>query len=143
MRKSMLVIALCMLSLVTFGQMIKEKEVPKIIRKALYEKFPGAKEVKWDKEQKNYEASFDVNKVDISMLLNSEGKIVETEVEIQVSQLPKEVVNYLNVHFKNEKIKEVAKITNSKGKITYEIEIKGNDVLFDENGNYISSNKES
>lgn len=143
MKKSLLVSVLSMLSFVSFGQKVKEKEVPQIIQKALHEKYPNAKSVKWDKEKNNYEASFDVNKVDNSILFNGEGKIVETEVEIQISKLPKNALVYINKHFKNQKVKEAAKITNQKGAVIYEAEIKGTDLLFDENGKFISSNNMS
>ncbi|MFV8334741.1 PepSY-like domain-containing protein [Flavobacterium sp. RSP29] len=143
MKKSMLVIILSMLSFVSFGQIVKEKEVPQIIQKALHEKYPNAKGVKWDKEKNNYEASFNVNQVDNSILFNWEGKIVETEVEIQITKLPKNALDYINMHFKNQKVKEAAKIINQKGTVIYEAEIKGSDLLFDENGNFISLEKAS
>lgn len=132
-----------MLSLVSFGQKVKEKEVPQIIKKALHEKYPNAKEVKWDKEKNNYEASFDINKLDNSVLFSQDGKIVETEIEIQISKLPKNALDYIIKHFKNQKVKEAAKIITDKGAIIYEAEIKGSDLLFDENGNFISLEKAS
>lgn len=141
MKKSRLVVVLSMLSLVSFGQKVKEKEVPQIIKKALHEKYPTAKPVKWDKEKNNYEASFDANEVDISVLFNQDGKIVETEVEIQISKLPKNALVYIKKHFKNQKVKEAAKITNQKGKVIYEAEIAGKDILFDGNGSFIKVNK--
>ena len=141
MKKSLLVIVLSMLSLVSFGQKVKEKEVPQIIKKALYEKYPTARAVKWDKEKNNYEASFDVNEADNSVLFNQDGKIVETEVEIQISKLPKNALLYINKHFKNQKVKEAAKITNQKGEVIYEAEIAGKDILFDGNGNFTKVNK--
>lgn len=140
MNKSLLVIVLSMLSLVSFGQKIKEKEVPQIIKKSLHEKYPNAKAVKWDKEKNNYEASFDVNQVDNSVLFNQDGTIVETEVAIQISKLPKTALVYINTHFKNQKVKEAAKIMNQKGTVTYEAEIAGKDILFDMNGNFIKVN---
>ncbi|WP_426091487.1 PepSY-like domain-containing protein [Flavobacterium sp. DSR3-2] len=143
MKKSLLIIVLSIMSFVSFGQKIKEKEVPKIIKEALHEKYPNAYGVKWDKEKNNYEASFDVNKIDNSVLFNGEGKIVETEIEIQISTLPKNALDYINMHFKNQKVKEAAKIINEKGTVIYEAEIKGSDLLFDENGNFISIEKAS
>lgn len=141
MKKSLLVIVLSLLSLVSFGQKVKEKEVPQIIKKALHEKYPTARAVKWDKEKNNYEASFDANEADNSVLFNQDGKIVETEVEIQISKLPKNALVYINKHFKNQKVKEAAKITNQKGEVIYEAEIAGKDILFDANGNFTKVNK--
>ena len=138
MKKSVMMIALIMFSFASFGQKTKEQNVPQIIKNALHEKFPNATEVKWDKEENNYEASFKNNKVDNSILFNANGKIIETEIAITVSQLPKKALQYLNDNYKNQKVKEVAKIVTEKGTVIYEAEIKGKDLFFNENGNFIN-----
>ncbi len=141
MKKSIVVIALLMVSLVSFAQKSKGQNVPQVIKTALSQKFPNAKEVKWDKEGKNFEASFDLDDVDNSVLFSQDGKIVETEVEIKVSQLPKNALQYLNNNYKNQKVKEAARIVTEKGNVIYEAEIKGEDLFFDENGNLTNKNK--
>ena len=143
MKKSIIVITLIMVSLVSFAQKTEEQNVPQVVKNALLQKFPKAKEVKWDKEGKNFEASFDLNNVDNSVLLSQDGKIVETEIEIKVSQLPKNALQYLKDNYKNQKVKEAAKIVTEEGTIIYEAEIKGKDLLFDENGNFITKDKVS
>ena len=143
MKKSVMTIALIMLSFVSFAQKIKEQNVPQVIKKALSEKFPNAKNVKWDKEENNFEASFKNNNIDNSILFNANGKIIETEIAIEVNQLPKNALQYLNDNFKNQKVKEAAKIITEKGNLIYEAEIKGKDLFFDENGNFITKDKVS
>ncbi|MBK8601356.1 MAG: PepSY-like domain-containing protein [Flavobacterium sp.] len=143
MKKSIIVIALIMVSLVSFAQKMKKQNVPQVAKNALLQKFPKAKEIKWDTEGKNFEASFDLNKVNNSVLFNQEGKIVETEIEIKVSQLPKNALQYLNDNHKNQKVKEAAKIVTEKGNVIYEAEIKGKDLFFDENGNFVKRDKVS
>ena len=143
MKKSVMTIALIMLSFVSFAQKTKEQNVPQIIKKALNEKFPNAKNVKWDKEENNFEASFKNNNIDNSILFNTNGKIIETEIAIEVNQLPKNALKYLSDNFKNQKVKEAAKIITEKGITIYEAEIQGNDFFFDENGNHITKDKVS
>lgn len=143
MKKSIIVMAIVMVSLVSFAQKTKEQNVPQKVKNTLLQKFPNAKEVKWDKEGNNFEASFDLNDVDNSVLFNQEGKIVETEIEIKVNQLPKNALQYLNNNYKNQKIKEAAKIVTENGNTIYEAEIKGKDLFFDENGNVIKRDKVS
>lgn len=70
-------------------------------------------------------------------ILDANGNLIETESEIAISALPKTVTDYLAKNHKGEKIKEAAKIVTVSGKVTYEAEIKGKDLLFDENGNLI------
>ena len=143
MKKSVMTIALIMLSFVSFAQKTKEQNVPQIIKDALTEKFPNVKNVKWDKEENNFEASFKNNNIDNSILFNANGKIIETEIAIEVNQLPKNALQYLKDNFKNEKVKEAAKIITEKGHLIYEVEIKGKDLFFDENGNFITKDKVS
>ena len=57
--------------------------------------------------------------------------------------MPKNALQYLNDNFKNKKIKEAAKIITEKGNLIYEAEIKGKDLFFDENGNFITKDKVS
>lgn len=141
MKKLVVIIALNILSFVSFAQKTKEQNVPQVIKNTLREKFPNAKEVQWDREQNNYEASFKNNKVDNSILFNANGKVIETEIAITVSQLPKKALQYLNDNFKNQKVKELAKISTIKGNLIYEAEIKGKDLFFDKNGNYLTKDK--
>ncbi|WP_445716337.1 PepSY-like domain-containing protein [Flavobacterium sp.] len=138
MKKSMILMSLFMMTFVSFAQKIKEQNVPQVVKNALIQKFPKATKLKWDKEGENFEASFDLDDVDNSVLFNKAGRIIETEVEITTTQLPETVLNYLRTNYKDQKIKEAAKITSENGKVTYETEIKGKDLLFDENGKLLS-----
>lgn len=138
MRKSVIIVVALVLSTIAFAQKVKATKVPEIITKSLMSKYPNAKNVKWDKEENNYEASFESNKIENSILFNANGKIIETEVEITAAQLPKSILNYIGKNYKDQKVKEAAKIISEKGVVTYEAEIKGKDLLFDENGKLLS-----
>lgn len=138
MRKSVIIVVALVLSTIAFAQKVKSTKVPEIVLKSLMSKYPNAKKVKWDKEENNYEASFEINKTENSVLFNASGKIIETEVEITTAQLPKSILNYLGKNYKDQKVKEAAKIISEKGIVTYEAEIKGKDLLFDENGKLLS-----
>jgi hypothetical protein len=138
MRKSVIIVVALVLSTIAFAQKVKATKVPEIVLKSLMSEYPNAKKVKWDKEENNYEASFESNKTKNSVLFNASGKIIETEVEITTAQLPKSILNYIGKNYKDQKVKEAAKIISDKGIITYEAEIKGKDLLFDENGKLLS-----
>ncbi|MCW5908347.1 MAG: PepSY-like domain-containing protein [Chitinophagales bacterium] len=123
------------------AQKLSDKDVPQSVKSAFQKAYPNTKEVKWDKEGSNYEAEFDYNKTDYSVLFDAKGNLIETEVEIEVSQLPKSVTEFVSKHYTGQKIKEAAKITDAKGVVTYEAEIKGMDLLFDSKGNFIKELK--
>jgi hypothetical protein len=54
-----------------------------------------------------------------------------------VAPLPAGVTNYVHSHYPGMKITEAGKVTDAEGKTRYEAEVKGKDMLFDENGNFI------
>lgn len=138
MRKSVIILVALVLSTIAFAQKVKVTKIPEIVSKSLLSKYPNAKNIKWDKEENNYEASFESNKIENSVLFNTNGKIIETEVEIITAQLPKSILNYIGKNYKDQKVKEAAKIISEKGILTYEAEIQGKDLLFDENGKLLS-----
>ncbi|MBP9214636.1 MAG: PepSY-like domain-containing protein, partial [Chitinophagaceae bacterium] len=80
-------------------------------------------------------------KVNHSILMDAQGNIIETEIGIEATQLPKGVLEYVKKHYPNKKIKEVAKITDTKETITYEVEIKGMDLIFNTNGVFVKAIK--
>lgn len=138
------VILLAMLFTTTFAnaQKTQEKNVPAAVKSAFQKQYPDAKEVKWEMENGNYEAEFEQTETDYSVLLDASGNIIETEIEISVDALPANAKEYVSQNHAGQKIKEAAKITDAKGTVTYEAEIKGTDLLFDSNGVFIKEVKE-
>jgi hypothetical protein len=137
MKKSVIILVAMLLAAITFGQKVKEKNVPEVIKTAFKVTYPNADDIKWEKEAANYEVEFELNDVDYSALYDSTGVLLETEMEIATTQLPQKALEYMNANYASKKIKEAAKITDAKGTVTYEAEIKGKDVIFDANGNFI------
>ncbi len=123
------------------AQKIANKDVPSVVKSALQKNYPNATHVKWEKEKDNYEAGFEMIKEDYSVLFDASGKIVETEIEINATTLPANILTYVAQNFPGKKIKEAAKITDSKGMITYEAEVDGTDLLFDRSGTFLKAVK--
>lgn len=119
------------------AQKIQEKEVPGSVKTALQKQFPNAKNVKWEKEDSNFEAGFTLNSTGYSVLLTASGSILETETEISADALPAPVKDYLKKYYPGKKIKEAAKITDAKGVVTYEAEVNGKDLIFDSSGKFL------
>ena len=67
---------------------------------------------------------------------------LETEKEIAVKDLPSAVSSSITKKFPGSTIKEAAIITDANGIKTYEAEVKGMDQVFDEQGNFIKSDKD-
>jgi hypothetical protein len=131
------------IALLSFGinsvsaQKIKESDVPSTIKAAFAKQYSDIKNVKWEKEGANYEAGFDLKKAETSLLFDAVGNIIETESEIKISDLPKEVVDYVAKNLSGQKISEASKIIDMKGKVTYEAEVAKKDYVFDSTGKFI------
>lgn len=118
-------------------------EIPAVVKSKFASEFPNVKKVKWEKEKGNYEAEFDLNKVETSVLYDASGNKLETETEIAVSSLPKSAADYISKNFADKKIREASKIVDAKNTVTYEAEVKGvGDVIFDANGNFLKKEVE-
>lgn len=124
------------------AQKIQEKDVPAPVKAGLQKKFPNAQNIKWEKEKGNYEAGFKVKQADYSVLVGASGNIIETEVPIANDALPASVKEYVSKHYPSKKIKEAAKITDAKGVLTYEAEVNGKDLIFDDSGKFLKEVKD-
>jgi len=120
------------------AQDLKSKDVPKVVKAALVSKYPQAAKVSWEKEKGNFEANWGGKSgEDNSASFTPKGEFVEIVNAIKISELPSPVVPYVAAHYKGAKIKEAGRVTDAAGKIRYEAEIKGGDLIFDEKGKFI------
>lgn len=135
---------LTMITAVSFvnAQKVQQKDVPASVQKGFQKQFPTVKDVKWGKEKGNYEAGFKINEKETSVIINLSGNILETETEINSSSLSAPIKGYITKNYPNQKIKEAAKITDAKGVVTYEAEISGKDLIFDNKGKFIKEVKD-
>jgi len=122
---------------VSCAQNIKYKEVPEMLKTSFQKSFPDAKNAKWEKEGNNYEVEAKMNNVETSVVMDAQGNVLETEVEIKTGELPAAALEYLKTNYAGQKIKEAARMTDNKQKITYEAEVKGKDIIFDGEGNFL------
>lgn len=136
-----MIILTCTSFTIVTAQKMKEKNVPQEVVKSFKQNFKEAKDVSWEKEKDNYEAEFKTKTTEQSVLLDAKGKILETEVEIETNQLPKNVLTYIQTNYPSKKIREAAKITDAKNQTTYEAEVDGQDLIFDATGKFLKAVK--
>lgn len=135
-------LAMVLFSASSYGQALKESEVPVGIKTVFSEKFPDAKKVKWSKESETeYEAEFKRGTLSQAANFDSAGKWIATETEIKPSSLPPSVKAVIAQDFigfgieESEKVETPDKgtfyeVTVEKGKLAYNLEISVNgDVL--------------
>ncbi|MBV9961566.1 MAG: PepSY-like domain-containing protein [Parafilimonas sp.] len=118
------------------------QNVPSAVKTAFEKNFPNTTVKKWDKEDGNYEANFSKDGKTMSATFDAAGKWLETETDINVSELPKAVADYVQTNYKGASIKEAAIISNPTSSKMYEAEVKGKDLLFDENGKFLKEEQD-
>ena|SRR5438309_11094019 len=117
--------------------------VPKAVKTAFAQKYPEAKHVNWETEKGNYEANWGGKSgEDNSAMYTPSGKFLEIAKAISIEQLPASAVSYVKEHYKGSSINEAALVTDAVGKVTYEAEVNHKDVVFDQQGNFVKTEKE-
>lgn len=126
---------------VACGQKIDASKVPAAVKAGFAKEYPGISP-KWEKENGNYEVNFKQNGNSMSLLIQPNGSIIETETDIRVDELPATVLAYVKEHYPGKNIKEAAKITRADRSVNYEAEVNHKDVIFDANGKFIKEAKD-
>jgi outer membrane lipoprotein-sorting protein len=121
MKRIFIILFLCIGILATTNA--QKNKVTQAAEKAFAQKFPTAKEVKWEMESKDdYEASFVMDGKKGSANFSGKGDWMETEMGIPQANTPKVVMDGFNKAFAGATIKEVYKIESKEGKNYFEIE---------------------
>lgn len=98
--------------------------VPDAVKDAFVQKFPVSNDVTWSKEDSaRYEAQFSVHGIDTQAYFSSNGKWLETQTEIALSQLPKKVIASIIKNYPGCSIVDAEKIEDANNRILYEAEI--------------------
>jgi uncharacterized membrane protein YkoI len=128
MKKTLLLLALFAFAQTTFAQASK---VPEAAKMAFAKAYPNADDVEWELEDGNFEVEFELSEdKEMSVVYDASGNVLETEVPIKFSELPQAAQDAL----KGKKVKETCKITNAKGVVMYEAEVKRKEMMFDAQG---------
>lgn len=141
MKTTLIMVASVLIFSCATAQKMNEADVPANVKNGFVKKYPSAKVEKWEKEDADYEAEFNLNKVESSAVFDASGNFKELEQEIKTSELPKAVTDYCTKNYAGHKLSEAAKITDSTGKVMFEAEMSKSkehfDAIFDDKGNFI------
>jgi uncharacterized membrane protein YkoI len=115
----------------------KDSKIPATVQGTFKKQYPNITDVDWEQEGSNYEAEFEIGKMETSVVIDASGKILETETGMETSALPKAILDYVEANYKGQKVKEAAKIVLSDGTVNYEAEVNKKDLIFDSKGAFI------
>ena len=121
---------------------ISPKKVPEAIQEAQSKMYPGVRKLSWSLENENYECSFHQAGIEYSVVWSPSAMPLEIEIEVQLSEIPAIIKDYIQKNHSGKKPKEVARITLISGVIQYEIEMNGKDYLFTDSGSLIKPEKQ-
>jgi len=141
--KKILSLLICLLFVGSISAQKSKQEIPATAKTAFAAKFPTAQKAKWSIEKPGeYEVEFTLDKMESSALFDAAGTLIETETEINQSELPSAAKTTLAKDFAGFKLDEIERSTDAKGIISYEMEaVKGKEKLelcFDANGKLTS-----
>ena len=142
MKKIILLLAILGIFAVSYAQTLTPNDVPAKISKLFERSHPKISPVEWTKVGNDYQASYMVDDKNMSVTYNAVGKLMKTEKEISLSQLPASVLKYVNDNFPGEVVKKKVLITSSTGKTLYQLRVKQQDLAFNSQGSVIKPEKE-
>lgn len=141
MIRLILLAAVLCLTLQLEAQSVKERDVPVAVTSRVSTLYPDAAKIKWEMEDGMYEASFMTGNMETSVLVSSQGMLVQTETEIEVAALPKEAAIYIMQNNPGNAIQEATKRTDVYGVVRYEAELKNMEYVFDASGKLLTEEK--
>ena len=145
MRKLIFVAFMMFYTAVSFGQDIKETDVPSVVLNTFKQQYTKAEKVEWKQKAGMYKVEFKIAKDDHELWLDKTGKVVKHKQEIKADQLPKEVTAAIAKDYKGYTIHDPKKTDNA-GVVTYKVELKTASsemhLTFDKSGKVVSKKKD-
>lgn len=114
-------------------------EAPVSIQDAFKKLHPDATILQWNDESPVWEAKYQEGDEKGAVSFDASGEITETELVIDEDQLPNSpaIPEYIKSNYAGEKIQGCEKITLANGTVTYEIQITGKELVFDDQGKFL------
>jgi len=120
--KTLIVIVIIILGFNIYSLFVSS--VPDVVKNAFAKKFSVSNNVTWSKQDSaHYEAQFSTHGIDTQAYFTSNGKWLETQTEIALSQLPKKVVETISKNYPGCSIVDAEKIEEANNKVFYETDI--------------------
>jgi hypothetical protein len=139
MKKLITLIAIAGFFTQVHAQKMDVKDVPVTVTDAFAKAYPTIKDADWNKDGNNYAVNYTEHKLVKSITWDASGDLVGTNEEIMISALPIALMVYVKNNYNENIVKEALKNTDARGTVTYKAEIKGMNLFFDSEGNFLTS----
>jgi hypothetical protein len=143
MKNFILLFALASFAAPLWAQKLAATDVPQAVIAAFKKSNPTVSNPEWDKDKSNFRARYIVDKKPRSITYSSSGTLIVHDSKVAIATLPPGVKVYLDKNFPGhaDDVNKVLKMTKKDGTVTYDVEIDGNDLIFDSKGTYIRTMK--
>jgi hypothetical protein len=120
--KTLMIIVIVVLGFNVYSLCVSS--VPDAVKSAFAQKFPVRKDVSWSKgDSSRFVADFSIHGADTQAYFTADGKWLETKTEVDLSQLPRKVIETIHKDYPQCSIVQIEKIENSQNDIVYETDI--------------------
>jgi hypothetical protein len=95
--------------------------------------YPTVIDVKWEKIEKYYQPVFHIGNIEVKLLMDSQGLLIQTLTKILPAELPGAALSYIG----SQTITDAERVKLFNNAIRYEAVTAEKDMLFDSNGNFL------
>lgn len=120
-------------------QIIEAKDVPFPVKVAFEGGYPSIKEVQWRLNGNYYNATYEVDQLKKIVTYNEYGIFIESKAGVLLTELPKSIQEYVNLHGTGDFLKEYYKVIQADGTESYEIFLNDKNITFNSKGELIKS----
>jgi len=100
-------------------------DTPSVVLNAFQSEFPNAKDIEWDENKDGFEVEFEIEKIEHTAVLSSEGNITRYKYDILHSELPKLVNQTIESNYDHNKLDDI-EILKIDDETYYQVEFEGN-----------------
>lgn len=101
---------------------VKVEDVPAAVREALMSSFPNATGIDWEKKGEDFEADFDVDRVDYNAMLTASGTVIKHKYDIPETELPEAIRATITQNYAEHKIDDPEVLVQN-GDTLYQVEL--------------------
>ncbi|NEM96634.1 PepSY-like domain-containing protein [Pontibacter burrus] len=124
------------------AQDVDSKDVPAAVKTALMQKYANATDLEWEKHGNNYEADFDVDRIDHAAMIDPSGKVLMTRRDIMKNDLPPAITSAIAQQYKSMRLDDM-ELVEKDGKKYYQVELdqQGQDkkIVFSADGKEVTT----
>ena len=122
---------LACLSLLSISCREERLRVPEKVLTAFHKDYPEIKDLHWEMELGSFEAEFEMDGIDHSVVFSREGNWELTERSIPGSEFPKWILDTLPIMFPDHRLTETSILESPSKKTRYLAEVQWEGEIFD------------